>query len=200
MFFERSWVDFFPIQQAKRLWSSFEAERYHRWTRRRIRQRGWSSVAVWDDDEVQYWQYTIGFDESLGHPEIVVGGLPPGAADTLFGPLYQAIKHGVLRIEDGARWGLDGRDDWVFRQLHPSRPTLDCLAIRRREERGLPPHELQGFQLVLPDENGILPWEPGHDPGQRLRTPELWRPAQVQGCGERRRVTGHARPFAGRIR
>jgi hypothetical protein len=188
------------LQLPGRLWRRFEFERYHRWTRRRIRQRGWSSVAVWDDDEVQYWEYTIGFDESLGHPEIIVGGLPPNAADALFGPLFQAIKHGLVTPGEGVRWGLDGRDDCVFRDLHPSRRMLDwaALAMRRRDERGLRPLDLKALQLVLPDEAGILPWEPGHDPAQRIRTPELWRPAQVRGCGERRRVTGHGRPFSGR--
>lgn len=191
-----------PSQLAERLWLRFNLSRYHRWTRRRIERQGWSSVAMWDDDEVQYWQYTIGFDESLGQPEVIVGGLPPGAADALFGPLYQAIKHGLVTPGDGVRWGLDGREDCVFRALHPSRRMLEwaALAMRRRAERGRAPLELRVIQLALPDAAGILPWRPGYDPAQRLRAPELWRPAQHRGCGERRRVTGHGRPFSGRSR
>lgn len=44
---------------------------------RDVRRQGLSSVSSWDDAEVQYWEYTVGYDESLNQPEIVVGGLPP---------------------------------------------------------------------------------------------------------------------------
>jgi hypothetical protein len=145
---------------------------------RRIERKGWASVATWDDSGLPVWEYTTGFEETLDHPELVVGGLEFYTAHLVIDPLYHAIRRGEFTAGDGLEWEAVGRPRLVFRAVHPARlsPAYFSIAMYRRQQRGLAPHDLRILQLVLPDDAGKLPWEAGFDPLRRLESPEFGRP------------------------
>jgi hypothetical protein len=47
------------------------------------------------------WAYTIGFDETLDHPELVAFDLPKTSANALFWRSFDAVRKRQLVIEDG---------------------------------------------------------------------------------------------------
>jgi hypothetical protein len=145
---------------------------------REVRRRGWGCLSVCDEAETAFWTYTIGFDETLNHPEIVTSGHSYRVTQDLFGRAYDAIRRGDLRIEDGMVWELCGQGRFVWHRVNWLRITEDwfMFAMYRRWERTGSRRGLGVFQLVGPDMSGLFPWEPGYDERLRPRRPELWRP------------------------
>lgn len=162
----------------ERIRSLLEPASYLRRIRRDIRRQGWAAVPLCDETETVFWTYTVGFDETLNHPEIVMSGASDRVTREVLGRVYQAVKSGTLVIEDGMAWKLLGHGRNVWRQVHWTRMTRDwcLLAICRRRELSGDPHGLTAFQLVLPDETGLFPWEAGYREELRAHEPELWLP------------------------
>ncbi|CAN7584590.1 DUF4262 domain-containing protein [Phenylobacterium sp. LjRoot225] len=180
-----------------------------------IRRHGWSGVYVGDHRSAPSWAYTIGFDESLDHPELVAFDLPKAVANELFWRSFEAARTRQLAIEDGLQAPFtDTRCVW--RKVHPDHTgewlTLACM--RRFARTGMRVG-LEAYQFVLSDRAGLLPWEPGYDERLRHLQRALWeaprlppepkgnrcrRRAERCGCGGGRRVRGHARQFAGNER
>ena len=50
---------------------------------RRIEEHGWTAVYVGDYSTAPTWTYTIGFDETLGQPEVIVFDIPQDSANAL---------------------------------------------------------------------------------------------------------------------
>jgi len=148
------------------------------WRKWEIRRRGWSSVSVADADFGANWTYTVGFNETLNHPEIVIANESRRKTLALFACVYDAVRRVTLAIEDGQPWERVGQPRGVWRRVHPTRIGTQWfgMAMWRRDERGLAPRGLEAFQLVTPDREGALPWEPGYQERMRAFTPELWRP------------------------
>lgn len=144
-----------------------------------IRRRGWTSVALCDDAEEVFWTYTVGFEATLNHPEIVIANCGPRTTERLFGLAHRCLSNRELIIRDGEPWDVCGQPRMVWRQVDRSRITTDwfAMAMRHRWERGLDPNGLRVFQLVLTGFSGHLPWEPGYLEEERAVTAELWRPA-----------------------
>jgi hypothetical protein len=157
---------------------------YHRWDiERRVDRLGWTGVYVGDYRTVPTWAYTIGFQLSLGAPEIVVFDLPRPAAENLFCEIYDQLKTGKLAVREGEPWG---ESRCVWRRVHPSRFEDDehhWLGLAQMYDtvlsaaRGGPLIEFEAFQLVLSDNDGHLPWEPGYDERLRAMQRELYIPA-----------------------
>ena len=132
-----------------------------------------------DEAEEVSWTCSIGFDATLNHPEIVVANEGHAVTERLLRLAHRAIRAGDLTIVDGDSWDICGLPRAVWREVHRSRITTDwfAMAMQHRYERGLDPRGLRVFQLVLPDFQGRLPWEPAYLEDQRAYTAELWRPA-----------------------
>ena len=144
-----------------------------------IRRQGWASAPTCDDAEEIYWTYSVGFEATLNHPEIVVANQAHGAIESLFALAYRGIRRGELVVRDGEPWDVLGLPRMVWRRVDRSRVTTDwfMMAMQHRYERRLDPHGLRVFQLVLADSDGHLPWEPAYPEEERRYTAELWRPA-----------------------
>lgn len=160
---------------------------WHRWdTARRVRRHGWTGVFVGDYRSAPSWAYTIGFRETLGAPEIIVFDLPVGVANDLFHEVFRQLRAGELVLRDGEAWG-DPPAKAVWRRVHPSRvadaenPWLGGAV----EHAGLSaePAALQAFQLVLSDELGRAPWQPGYDERLRPLQRELYLPSDLATAG-----------------
>jgi hypothetical protein len=152
---------------------------------RRIRQNGWTAIYVGDYRTAPTWVYTLGFDETLDQPELVIFDIPQDVANGLLHKAFQDVKAGELVLQDGQSWIIDGQRFGVWRKVHPSQidgPDLWlAAAVNRREARTGRRFGLEAFQLVVGDENGHMPWDTGYDERLRLRQPALYQPAEDYG-------------------
>lgn len=152
---------------------------YHRWNiLRAIRKRGWTALYV--DGEGTPFCYTIGLGRAVGCPEIFMSGLGHFYSNVVLGAAYRQLQSGELVLADGIDWSADA-DVWprlTWKAVHPSQIRADHLAalLCIRDYWGEPRDDLRVFQLVFPDEAGVMPWEEGYDwgrdPGQNM----LWLP------------------------
>jgi hypothetical protein len=166
----------------------FDAWRKGAWHKKditkRIEQHGWTAIYVGDYSKAPTWAYTIGFQRSLGAPEIIAFDLPQDSANALFHEVFREIQTGELVIRDGERWRPDGGIQ-VWRKVHPSRFVDDpeqpwlALAFDFHLILAAGSDEFEAYQLVLSDAGGKLPWELGYDEQLRSRQRPLWEPAEI---------------------
>jgi hypothetical protein len=150
----------------------------------RIEQHGWTAIYVGDYTTAPTWAYTIGFQHSLGAPEIIVFDIPQDAANSVFHEIFRQLGAGDLVIRDGERWmPEDGVMAW--RKVHPSRFVDDpenpwlALAVDFGLILGGASRELEAYQLVVGDADGHLPWEADYDERLRPRQRALWEPVEL---------------------
>ncbi|GAA5444855.1 hypothetical protein Misp06_03047 [Microbulbifer sp. NBRC 101763] len=61
-----------------------------------IKEYGWHFLFVFDPNgEYQDFSYTIGLEESFGHPEIMIFGLKKDSAHAILADIVEDIKSGV---------------------------------------------------------------------------------------------------------
>jgi len=117
------------------------------------------------------WAYSIGFLE-VGQPEVVVVGLHAGSAHQLICWAYHEMTHhGPVELgRQHTRPFVNGAGDELplavlpvpdVQWEHPSDLTLHMRVYY--EARGGYPCEPRVCQVVWPDEDGRLPWDPGCD-------------------------------------
>lgn len=152
--------------------------------KKRVERHGWTAIYVGDYETVPTWAYTIGFHARLGAPEVIVFDIPQRAANGLFHEIYSDLKSGKLVIRDMEPWRPDEVDQpLVWRRVHESRlydgdPENPWLGLAEDFATILWPEkgDISAFQLVLGDNDGHLPWEPGYDERLRPRQRELYLP------------------------
>lgn len=146
-----------------------------------IRRNGWIGVYVGEYRRPPAWAYTIGFDETLDHPEIVLFDVPQASANEVMWRVFSDVKSGALVIEDGLVWPPGDPIRLVWRKVHPWQidQWLNHACIRRHRRAGKR-YGLEAYQLVLPDPQGVLPWEPGYEEDLRPRQPALYEPPATE--------------------
>jgi hypothetical protein len=150
-------------------------------TDRRIRKYGWTAIYVGDYDSAPTWVYTIGIEEALGQPELAIFDVPAESANPLLWRAFRELQQGLLVLEDGKPW-LTGEAEHtvVWRRVHQSQIESPAgwftLAVMRRLVQRGQVFGLEVFQLVLPDGNGRMPWDPGYDEALRALQPVLYLP------------------------
>lgn len=162
------------------MWWSLVSWWHRRDTRARIRRHGWTAIYVGDYRSAPTWVYTVGFDETLNQPEVVIFDLPRAAAAEVLWDIFTELKDKALVFEDGKVWRDSEGHPSVWRKVHPSQIDSDenwfGLAVGRRAEVTGQPFGLEVFQLVLSDGEGRLPWADGYDERLRPLQPELYLP------------------------
>ena len=136
------------------------------------------------------WVYTVGFDETLGHPELILFDAPYEFAATEFHAAFEGIKSGGLLLADGMTWSEEGVGKCIVRKVHPDRISgagWFSLALHRRRIVKGDYFGLEAYQLVLPDKSGRLPWDAGYDESIRKWQPALWEPLDSE-TGDARRA------------
>lgn len=136
-----------------------------------VETNGWCAepVAAMEDPPTPGYTYTIGFETSYDHPEVVIFGLQPVMARGLIEMLAIHIDAGGV-IPDGMFVGL----------LDNDLPAA-MLPIDMEEHGELFPgatrfHRRDDYrvcQFVWPDRNGMLPWDEGYDNRLRLAQPVI---------------------------
>ncbi|HYT10357.1 MAG TPA: DUF4262 domain-containing protein [Mycobacteriales bacterium] len=125
--------------------------------RKLITAHRWAVQGVERDRWRPSWAYTVGLTP-LGHPEIVVTGMPlQPAADLLNDAAAHAVREGLP--EAGEQIPLRGGPLAEIVELaHPEVHLEVAVALYGSDVRAL--------QLVRADERGRFPWEPGHRAGR----------------------------------
>lgn len=110
------------------------------------------------------YAYTIGLTEHTGFPDVVVFGLTPVAARGLIGLVADTLRGGT-EIPLGVE--LVGLLDNELRALFAPVDLAVWGGLFDTAAAWYRGAEFAVVQLVYPDRNGFLPYEPGFD--QRLR-------------------------------
>ena len=151
----------------------------------RIQRHGWTAIYVGDYSTAPTWVYTVGFDETLRQPEVILFDATQEDANALLWRTYEELKTGRLELKDGEVWAPGGEPIGVWRKVHPSQiDTADNWlggALGRRERRTGRRDGLEAFQLVVADGSRKYPWEAGYDERLRMRQPALYLPAEDYG-------------------
>lgn len=139
-----------------------------------IETHGWALEPVAADARAQppspAYGYTIGVPALTGFPEIAVFGLTPAAANGLVGLVVDALRGGT-EIPVGVE--LVGLLDNDLRcRFAPIDLAVhgDRFGTARAWYAGEP---FDIVQLVYPDRNGFMPYEPGFDQRMRYAQPVL---------------------------
>lgn len=167
---------------------------------RRIRKHGWTGNYIPETDSEASFAYSIGLWECLGAPELIVFGADHEASRGLIAEAHAQLKTGELKLTDKAPWMLDwkGGRRLAWRAVHPSQIRGEYFSVaiwyRQRQESGK--EGFQAFQLVIADENGVMPWEDGFDTDDRLQAPELYLPISGRGRRPARRLEDNRRAIS----
>lgn len=147
---------------------------------RRILRYGWTGNYIPATDSETSIAYSIGLWEHLDAPELIVFGADPEVSHGLLKQAHAELRTGQLKLADKAPWRLGGNGGprLVWRAVHPSqiRAEYFSVAIWYRQHRKLGREGFSAFQLVISDENGVMPWEEGFGAEDRPQPPELYLP------------------------
>ncbi|HVP29538.1 MAG TPA: DUF4262 domain-containing protein [Myxococcota bacterium] len=138
-----------------------------------IERYGWH-VAVVPPDEATPgavgWAFTIGLEQSLRHPELVVFGLEPGLAQGLLNRAADAVRRG-WRFEIGQRYeGLLEGYPCAVREVDVRWHSV-FLGNAQWHYRG---DGFAALQLFWPDPAKRFPWEEGFSEAWRADQPLLF--------------------------
>ena len=136
-----------------------------------VETKGWCAepVAPTEDPPAPGYTYTIGFETTYRHPEIVIFGLQPVAANGLIDLIASYIEAGGV-IPDGMFVGL----------LDNDLPAA-MLPVDLEENGHLFPgatrfHRDEAYrvcQFIWPDRQGKMPWDLEYDERLRLAQPVI---------------------------
>ena len=111
-----------------------------------------------ENDSLSF-SYTIGFQKTLGHPELIVFSLNGKVAHGVFWDMFRAIR-------DGREFPIGQRVQGIF---NGADAMLLPVAMHHYREHLLSARwfyvneDCPCLQLIWPDPKGRFPWEPGAD-------------------------------------
>jgi hypothetical protein len=173
----RALIDWF-----RRAWRSLDEPRdgFSAQLDQSVEQHGWTAIYVGDYEAAPTWAYTMGFQDTLGQPEVIVFDIPKDSANALLWEVFAQLKDGRLVLEDGKVWSEGEALPCVWRKVDRSQVESEdgwfTFAMVRSLARGGTPFDFEAFQLVLSDNDGRLPWDAGYDEALRPRQPALYLP------------------------
>ena len=146
---------------------------------RHIQAEGWIAVPFQlPGDRAPRFFYTVGFDETLSQPELILFDQPAELVVGEFQTAFEQLQTGELALEDGMTWVEQDGMRCILREVHPEQIAGGWFGLARERRRALKgaPDGLRAFQLVSADKAGFLPWEAGYDEAARQWQPALWEP------------------------
>lgn len=126
---------------------------------RTIEEVGWYVVGVFPvagGPPSPGFTYSVGFEKTWGHPEVVMFGMSPETAHGVLATIAERLAAGD-KFEAGERYSELLRDlDATFRAVpKPGKPLNLARHYYGRD--------IEALQLVWPDTAGKFPWEDGFD-------------------------------------
>lgn len=131
-----------------------------------VDETGWAIQLVERDRRHAAFAYTIGLEE-IGHPELLVTGLPQRAAGELLNTVAHGVAHHGERPVPGERRRVKDRWLEIVEVDVPSAHLLTAVRLVGPDVRAL--------QLVYTDDRSRWPWHVGF----RGRQPVLGSPVEL---------------------
>jgi hypothetical protein len=123
-----------------------------------IEEFGWHFLFIFDQDQLHpVFAYSVGFEASYGHPEIVIFGLPKNTAHAILSDIAKSISEGES-FEPNRKYSgvLDGEYEALFKPIaedNYSQYLGTAVEFYCRPFRAL--------VMFWPDSSNVLPTEPG---------------------------------------
>jgi len=144
-----------------------------------VETNGWCAepVAAQEDPPTPGYTYSIGFELTYAHPEVVIFGLQPVAARGLMDMMAEYLGGGGS-IPEGVFVGLLDNDLPAAMLPMDVDEYADMFASAAHFHRD---STFRLSQFVWPDRNGLLPWNDGYDERLRLAQPVIGALAELDG-------------------
>ncbi len=138
-----------------------------------VTEHGWSGLIIEPEDDAPGFEYSIGFETSQDHPEVILFGLP----DDVMHEILWNVYHDVV---DGRRFEVEGLYEELvegvpcyFKPVHVSQhPDYLGYGMWHRHHLGKA-DTLRAVQCFWPDGDGRFPWEDGCEPAVIDAQPDL---------------------------
>ncbi len=114
-------------------------------------------IHVTEEGDLPPFSYSIGIEQSLGMPELIVVGLHGEVAHAAINECYRQMKEGT-GIAPGARVNelLGGGFECVIGDVSPAHfKQYMGWALWLYKDAGF-----RAYQIIFPDTAGVFPWEP----------------------------------------
>ena len=123
-----------------------------------IEEYGWHFQFVFDEaGKKQDFSYSIGFEKSFGHPDVMIFGLKRETMHSILTDLAQDLKNGSVFPENERVKNVLSNDyDVIFKPVKSE--LLGEYAGIAKDYYGKP---FKVLVMFWPDRNNILPTEPG---------------------------------------
>ena len=130
-----------------------------------VDQNGWAVMHVpAERDDAPSFTFSVGFEHSLGQPEVLIYGLERNLAISMINALFQRCRDEGIELEDGLAIGelIEGYD-CIARPIEDPRARAMHFGYAAWFRRYRDGEELRrAMQIVWPDpENRAFPWEEG---------------------------------------
>lgn len=123
-----------------------------------IAKYGLHVISVMEDDEHAPFTYSIGIEQSLGMPELIIIGLKSNVAHSAINECYRQMKEGGA-IAPGTRvFGLLGGDFECMIGEVSSEQVAEYMHWASWLYKGQP---FRAYQIIWPSTPGVFPWDPG---------------------------------------
>lgn len=134
-----------------------------------IATHGWHCVGIHPEGDEAGYVFTVGLFQTLGHPELVVFGLPPQIAVGIFGIVVEAARSGrPLDLAQPTDQLLEGYECRFARVPVSRYPAF--VGLGRWYYQG---DDFPLYQLVWPARDGTFPWHPDASPDFRRAQPVI---------------------------
>jgi uncharacterized protein DUF4262 len=145
-----------------------------------IKRHGWHVINVLADDSGPAFSYSIGMFRTLGHPEIIMFGLPSDWMHRHINAIGDAVREGA-RFDGGSTIAdlLEGFECVFVRVPVERYPQLVGQALWFYRDASFPL-----IQCVWPDKQRLYPWQPGFVPELIADQPVMGVPLVRAGLGE----------------
>lgn len=120
---------------------------------------GWSTLYVHDKkQEKEAFMYSIGFEQTYGHPEVMIFGLKKETMHTILSDLAHLISEGFRVKLDARVQGVIGNGlDVLFKDVR-AEYFDDYLGTAKRHYQ----KPFRACVMFWPDKENILPVDPGY--------------------------------------
>lgn len=129
-----------------------------------VREHGCHINYVFDPDgEMPAYAYSVGFQETVGQPEVIVFGLSMDVMKFMINQTLQQCREGLL-LEDGAELnGLLEGHRCIVCEVSPANITREFFNSAIWFRNHVAGEEMDAaFQIVWPGaKDGLFPWEEG---------------------------------------
>lgn len=134
--------------------------------KKNIKDDGFHITGVFGSQTSSPFAYTIGLEQSYGHPELLITGIDPQIGQWFIRRLVERINIGESLSTDSPHKGLT-KFPLHLREVDTERASRDHMLGAENYYGG--PSEFRALQIVYPDPKGRYPWDAGyHFPPQDL--------------------------------